>query len=121
MTVRPVARRESSALSSAHCGALAADLNVLVGGQVCGAHLDADSGADTQPLALLGAGLCLERLALRALDGCLGQHGVTEESTAARFDAGQRLAVVDHPREAQVITGLPGDPRDVTAAGLVER
>ena len=85
-----------------------------------GAHLDADSGADTQPLALLGTGLRLEGMAHGALDGRPGEDRVTEQSAAARSDAGEGLAVVDDVREAHVVTGPPGDPRDVTAARLVE-
>src|SRR5215207_9006135 len=54
-----------------------------------------------------------------ALDGCPGEHRVTEESAAARLDAVQRLPEVDHPREPQVVSGPPGDLRDVASAGLV--
>ena len=50
----------------------------LVGGKVGGAHIDADSGADAQPPAPLGPGLCLERPAVGTLDGCLREHRVTE-------------------------------------------
>jgi hypothetical protein len=71
------------------------------------AHVNADSGANTQPPAPLRAGLCLESLAVGALDGCLGEHRVTEESAAAWSDAGQGLAVVDHLRESQVVAGSP--------------
>ena len=59
-------------------------------------------------------------MAVGALDGCPGEHRVTEQSPATRSDAGKRLAVVDDAREAHVVTGPPGDQRDVTAAGLVE-
>ena len=63
-------------------------LIALVRGEVGGAHLDADSATHTQPLAPFGAGLCLERLAVGDLDGCLGEDRVTEQSAAARSDAG---------------------------------
>src|SRR5581483_11009023 len=95
-------------------------LNALSSGQVSGTHLDAKAGADAQPLAPLRARLGLERSTLAALDGCLGEHRVTEEPAAARENTRQGLAVVDHPREAQVVAGLPRDPGDVTAAGLVD-
>ena len=85
-----------------------------------GAHVNPDSGVNTQPLTLLGPGLCLESVAVGAPDGRLGEHRVTKESAAARFDARERLAVVDHPREPHVVTGPPGDQRDITATGLVE-
>ena len=55
--------------------------------QVGGAHVDVHSGGDAQPPAPLDAGLCLELLAIGALDGCLGEHRVTEESAAAGSNA----------------------------------
>src|SRR5829696_74509 len=55
--------------------------------QVGGAHVDVDSGGDAQPAAPLDAGLCLEVLAVGALDGCLGEQRVTVESAAARSNA----------------------------------
>src|SRR5690242_19135116 len=95
-------------------------LNGLVPGKVSSAYVNADPGAGAQPHATLRAGLRLERLAGGAQDGCFRQHRVTEESTTARSYAGQRLAVVDHLRETQVVAGPLGDQRDVTAARLVE-
>src|SRR3954470_3837664 len=87
---------------------------------MAGADVDVDPGGDAQPTAPLDAGLGREVLALGALDGRLGQHRVTEEPAAARSDTAEAPAEVEHPREAQVVTGTPGDPRDVTPAGLVE-
>src|SRR5436305_15080412 len=96
------------------------DFVPLVGGKVGGAPIDPASSADAEPLAPLGAGLCGERLAFRALDSCLGEHGVTEETTAARVDAGQRFAVIDHSGKARAVTDAPSDQQNVTAADLVE-
>jgi hypothetical protein len=64
------------------------------------------------------AGLCIEVVVVGALDGCPGQHRVTEEPAAARSDAGQGPAVIDHPREARLVTGPPGDQRDVIPSRL---
>ena len=89
--------------------------------EVGGAHVDADSGADAQPPAPLAPGLRLEVVAVGALDRRLGEHRVTEGAAAARSDAGEGLARDGHRREAQVVARPPGDPSDVTAAGLVER
>ena len=73
-----VASEDDGAEDSATCkecaelGALGVVRNHLIGfmgGKVGGAHVDADAGTDAQPLAPLGAGLCLQRLTVGALDG----------------------------------------------------
>jgi hypothetical protein len=75
------------------------DLSRRARGQVGGAHVDLDSGGHAQPAAPLDAGLRLECLAVAALDGCRGEHRLTEESAAARSNAAEALAAVDHPLE----------------------
>jgi len=97
------------------------DLDPRAGVEVGGADVDLDAGCDAQPPAPLGAGLRLEVSAVGAFDGCLGQHRVAEEPAAARSDAAQSLAAIDHAREAQVVPGPPGDAGDVSSARLVER
>src|SRR4051812_16482805 len=62
-------------------------LDGRAGVQVGGADVGVDWGADAEPPAPLDAGLCLEVVVVAALDGCLGEHRVTEESAAARLDA----------------------------------
>jgi hypothetical protein len=54
--------------------------------QMRSADVDVDSGRDAQPLAPLDVGLCIESLAVAALDACLGEYRVTEESAASRSD-----------------------------------
>ena len=111
-------RKERSELGALR--SVGADLVDFGRRQVRGAHVDAHSRADAQPDAPLGAGLRLERPALGAPDGCLRQHRVPEEPAPARADARERPAVVDHPREAPVITRPPRDQCDVRSAGLAQ-
>jgi hypothetical protein len=96
-------RREFDAL-----GVVPGDPNGRACVQVGGAHVDVDSRGDAQPPAPLDAGLCLEVLAVGPLDGCRGEHRLTEESAATGSNAAEALAAVNHPREAQVVTRPPG-------------
>ena len=89
--------------------------------QVGGAHVDAGAGGHAQPPAPLDVLLRIEVVCFGARDGRRAQHRVAEETAAARPDAGQRHAEVDHPREAQVVPRAPRDLSCVPAARLVER
>jgi hypothetical protein len=108
MTVRASPRRARSAASSTHCASFPAT-SVVVRVFRWAVHTSTfDSGGHAQPPAPLDAGLCLECSAVGALDGCRGEHRLTEESAAARSNAAEALAAVNHPREAQVVTRPPG-------------
>jgi hypothetical protein len=120
MTVRVAARRFEERGELGAMRVVAGRAHHRARGEVRGAHVDADAGGDAQPPTPLDAGLRREVVAVGALDGRLCQHGVTEESAAARPDARKRLARGRHAREAQVVIRPPGDPSDVAAAGLVE-
>src|SRR4051794_41866 len=65
--------------------AVCSHLIALPRSEVGGAHVNVDSGCDTQPPTPLDPRLCFEGAAVCALNGCLGEHRVTEESAAGRL------------------------------------
>lgn len=92
----------------------------VAGAEVGRAHVDGPGG-DAQPPTSFDVGLRVKVAAIGVRDRRLRQHGISEEPAAARIDALQPHAEIDHSREAHVVAGPSGDLGHVALAGLIER
>ena len=120
MTVRAAARRARSAASSAHCASLPASSIVerVLSGRCTRRRstrvVTHSHRRRSMPACAVNSWLSV--LSMAALVSTASPKSPRPPGS----DAGEGPAAVDHPREAQVVAGPPGDQRDVAPARLAE-